>query len=116
MLKPPYGATGSTKCGAATFGWLCVETALVKSVPVPYYAATFGWLCVETTFNFAKVVLTWQPPSGGCVLKLYEFELIVVLQEAATFGWLCVETLKAGIGKHSQIAATFGWLCVETST
>ena len=49
------------------------------------------------------------------MLKLYEFELIVVLQEAATFGWLCVETLKAGIGKHSQIAATFGWLCVETT-
>ena len=78
---------------AATFGWLCVETALVKSVPVPYYAATFGWLCVETTFNFAKVVLTWQPPSGGCVLKpTVRLLAVVSLILAATFGWLCVET------------------------
>ena len=33
---------------AATFGWLCVETYLVRlklAIPI---AATFGWLCVET--------------------------------------------------------------------
>ena len=33
-----------------------------------------------------------QPPSGGCVLKLY---LLIYLNQpplAATFGWLCVET------------------------
>ena len=115
VLKPKLYIFFRNYKSAATFGWLCVETALVKSVPVPYYAATFGWLCVETTFNFAKVVLTWQPPSGGCVLKLYEFELIVVLQEAATFGWLCVETKDKELSFLEKAeAATFGWLCVET--
>ena len=34
---------------AATFGWLCVETAAAKEeVKTLKEAATFGWLCVET--------------------------------------------------------------------
>ena len=34
-------------------------------------AATFGWLCVETTeLDNALNALREQPPSGGCVLKL----------------------------------------------
>ena len=34
--------------GAATFGWLCVET-IKTNVKFPRSsAATFGWLCVET--------------------------------------------------------------------
>ena len=37
-------------------------------------AAAFGRLCVETPLvcNLA-IELRWQPPSGGCVLKLYAY-------------------------------------------
>ena len=55
-------------------------------------AATFGWLCVET---IAELLAKWsgkQPPSGGCVLKQLILHLLVQWLEAATFGWLCVET------------------------
>ena len=34
--------------GAATFGWLCVETVGLNGVFKFVAAATFGWLCVET--------------------------------------------------------------------
>ena len=33
-----------------------------------------------------------QPPSGGCVLKLYVDTNMKNFVDAATFGWLCVET------------------------
>ena len=33
-------------------------------------AATFGWLCVETAYFTKDLMADWQPPSGGCVLKL----------------------------------------------
>ena len=35
------------------------------------YAATFGWLCVETLVMHGDVHGAGQPPSGGCVLKLF---------------------------------------------
>ena len=56
---------------AATFGWLCVETVRVVRVFISSAAATFGWLCVETTARAAGWGRRWQPPSGGCVLKLH---------------------------------------------
>ena len=55
--------------GAATFGWLCVETLLELSLKSMTYAATFGWLCVETQSQQYWLLKLWQPPSGGCVLK-----------------------------------------------
>ena len=33
-----------------------------------------------------------QPPSGGCVLKLFQFSGFVKSPLAAAFGRLCVET------------------------
>ena len=53
----------------ATFGWLCVETlsAVLEAGNVP--PATFGWLCVETAWTASNLPSTFQPPSGGCVLK-----------------------------------------------
>ena len=54
---------------AATFGWLCVETAMPVVAMATDYAATFGWLCVETFRRQRLLHLILQPPSGGCVLK-----------------------------------------------
>ena len=57
-------------------------------------AATFGWLCVETTeLDNALNALREQPPSGGCVLKRQRQKKEKIMKNAATFGWLCVETL-----------------------
>ena len=56
--------------GAATFGWLCVETFGKFNTAFTAKAATFGWLCVETKLP---------------VMTIEQYL-------AATFGWLCVET------------------------
>ena len=49
MLKLAYEAVKRELREAATFGWLCVETARAVRLPVTIWlAATFGWLCVET--------------------------------------------------------------------
>ena len=59
------------KCiSAATFGWLCVETNKKTKSNEREVAATFGWLCVETDEERKQSESVAQPPSGGCVLKL----------------------------------------------
>ena len=55
-----------------------------------------------------------QPPSGGCVLKLCQIKLLLVLSWTAAFGRLCVETIKWIKGHGDNITAAFGRLCVET--
>ena len=55
-----------------------------------------------------------QPPSGGCVLKLFMLFCLLIRFAAAAFGRLCVETsFFVGINKKFN-AAAFGRLCVET--
>ena len=56
-----------------------------------------------------------QPPSGGCVLKLYIYPLIFFVLDPAAFGRLCVETeVAAAQGISKEQPAAFGRLCVET--
>ena len=70
VLKPTIPPTNAC-AAAATFGWLCVETNQQRTYKGLHYAATFGWLCVETFYSDTERLETWwQPPSGGCVLKL----------------------------------------------
>jgi len=57
---------------------------------------------------------TVQPPSGGCVLKLFNGAAVYVKSSAAAFGRLCVETPGDGASPSCAIAAAFGRLCVET--
>ena len=93
MLKQGLDDALDEASKAATFGWLCVETALLLGLTfTAYFAATCGWLCVETA-------------EKGQDLKD---------KTAATFGWLCVETGKNAKPYRQFTAATFGWLCVET--
>ena len=54
----------------AAFGRLCVETPTGIEIEAPKTPAAFGWLCVETPRISVCRVDTFQPPSGGCVLKL----------------------------------------------
>ena len=57
-------------------------------------SAAFGRLCVETQKTLDVCLLNGtQPPSGGCVLKLYIGGFGVVLNWSAAFGRLCVETM-----------------------
>ena len=70
MLKPFDVLVEKVIEKAATFGWLCVETAAITIPCSSVLAATFGWLCVET---------------------LNHTTLNIIIK-AATFGWLCVET------------------------
>ena len=73
MLKHREWDVISESDKAATFGWLCVETGEKKFEFRKSLAATFGWLCVETLLVPAiRQALARQPPSGGCVLKLWK--------------------------------------------
>ena len=57
-------------------------------------AAAFGRLCVETSVPCSQSsVISPQPPSGGCVLKLINLCIMHLKYFAAAFGRLCVETL-----------------------
>ena len=100
---------------AATFGWLCVETALIDSYLCYSVAATFGWLCVET-ISPASVSVPSEAATFGWLCVETRFTLSQVNPHiAATFGWLCVETTPANNFASYPSAATFGWLCVETT-
>ncbi len=55
-----------------------------------------------------------QPPSGGCVLKLLKAKVRLIRQLAAAFGRLCVETVWLSTCNLASCAAAFGRLCVET--
>ena len=55
-----------------------------------------------------------QPPSGGCVLKLFGLSYYPRLASAAAFGRLCVETIFSVYMNLTEEAAAFGRLCVET--
>ena len=56
----------------------------------------------------------WQPPSGGCVLKLVPGMPESEPALAAAFGRLCVETAPRKAASKAPHAAAFGRLCVET--
>ena len=73
---------------AATFGWLCVETALNPIYIKTMEAATFGWLCVETSLPpLLGCGLGEQPPSGGCVLKpMFSKEKLTVVTQPPSGG------------------------------
>ena len=93
---------------AATFGWLCVETLDKNDYGVLKLAATFGWLCVETLFTKHLEEQVTQPPSGGCVLKLASMGFTQMSPDAATFGWLCVETLVKGLNENGAMQPPSG--------
>ena len=42
-----------------------------------------------------RLTCTFQPPSGGCVLKLNRLAHTVNITQSAAFGRLCVETMEA---------------------
>ena len=54
--------------------------------------AAFGRLCVETRRRGSAARRPDQPPSGGCVLKLFEHWEDTNSEIPAAFGRLCVET------------------------
>ena len=56
---------------SAAFGRLCVETDRRDRRLQRTKSAAFGRLCVETIDGNGRVVSLIQPPSGGCVLKLF---------------------------------------------
>ena len=57
----------------AAFRRLCVETRPRQPKQERWGPAAFRRLCVETSIGAVVIgVAAAQPPSGGCVLKLYE--------------------------------------------
>ena len=54
----------------AAFGRLCVETNTTNSIEYDGRSAAFRRLCVETPSGIGRLGIIFQPPSGGCVLKL----------------------------------------------
>ena len=53
----------------AAFRRLCVETAKRRAANSKHGPAAFRRLCVETSWVVREMIVKFQPPSGGCVLK-----------------------------------------------
>ena len=49
-----------------------MKRQVLEQVLTDMLPAAFGRLCVETTAMTAEELNQYQPPSGGCVLKLGE--------------------------------------------
>ena len=101
--------------GPAAFGRLCVETSQCLEIVGRVAPAAFGRLCVETCTQYApKDLQSFQPPSGGCVLKPSVIGVWFNSRAPAAFGRLCVETNTLQIAAEPSYPAAFGRLCVET--
>ena len=82
---------------------------------VYHQPAAFGRLCVETKQEKKARLHQFQPPSGGCVLKLVRTLAKVGIIAPAAFGRLCVETSIETAEEFIRLSpAAFGRLCVET--
>ena len=93
MLKQPNERYPEDRLEAAAFRRLCVETTARLDIFGCLDAAAFRRLCVETSSAKGLSMLDiWQPPSGGCVLKLDELNKHSGFYDAAAFRRLCVET------------------------
>ena len=69
MLKPVLVTAIKNHGGAATFGWLCVETDDVLKITQDLRQPPSGG-CVLKQLTMRDIDLfAMQPPSGGCVLK-----------------------------------------------
>ena len=138
MLKQTNDETGHSNREPAAFGRLCVETHSQELFERVLQPAAFGRLCVETGQHLARLTDRYQPPSGGCVLKLpctttenngtdqppsggcvlkqRFFAIGGAASPPAAFGRLCVETeLENQNQAWRDWPAAFGRLCVETS-
>ncbi len=76
----------------AAFRRLCVETLLEPRLRLAGLPAAFRRLCVETAYRWTAGLAWTQPPSGGCVLKLYTKVQNLQVRKPAAFRRLCVET------------------------
>ena len=83
---------GQLGFGPAAFRRLCVETRLLGFGQLGFGPAAFRRLCVETLSPIRPQAVSWQPPSGGCVLKQNGLDSVSPTYGTAAFRRLCVET------------------------
>ncbi len=77
----------------AAFGRLYVETGVVNLLERMGLPAAFGRLCVETPSSASTPFGSFQPPSGGCVLKLVRNLAAVVFDEQPPSGGCVLKQL-----------------------
>ena len=92
-----------------------LKLLIVKTHILYKVAAAFGRLCVETGMQILSALAKWQPPSGGCVLKLDNdvFFLFIVGQPPS--GGCVLKHYNTVNQIELKLAAAFGRLCVETT-
>ena len=76
--------------------------------------AAFGRLCVETYLNCKTLLNRFQPPSGGCVLKLHVVSLESLFNKQPPSGGCVLKQFAYHCDKDGRLTAAFGRLCVET--
>ena len=69
---------------------------------------------LKPSTNIGRSLKSFQPPSGGCVLKHRARRQPPENQQPAAFGRLCVETKMMDYYFYLGLPAAFGRLCVET--
>ena len=99
----------------AAFRRLCVETNYKLYIDCERFPAAFRRLCVET-LSINRSGKTWQtqPPSGGCVLKLYLliWQFCLIFQPPS--GGCVLKLYRAEQLEREGEPAAFRRLCVET--
>ena len=100
----------------AAFRRLCVETSMTMlSNPIISNQPPSGGCVLKLSGVYQFHQQYHQPPSGGCVLKHQDRNLSVCSTSPAAFRRLCVEThRKAHKHAHLPSPAAFRRLCVET--
>ena len=90
---------------AATFGWLCVETSIWSCSRDEFFGSHLRVaVCWNPDFAARVGKLKAQPPSGGCVLKPYQYRAHGNRFTPATFGGY---TLKQILINLNSIIFTF---------
>ena len=98
----------------AAFGRLCVETKRTHGLLLSPCPAAFGRLCVETVRFCLALSGLHQPPSGGCVLKLFFGRVLQICSIQPPSGGCVLKQSQNGMGERHRKPAAFGRLCVET--
>ncbi len=115
MLKRDYDGVPSCLLDPAAFRRLCVETCLCILKQRALAPAAFRRLCVETMPSLVKAaVCNFQPPSGGCVLKLYLMSIRYNSHVQPPSGGCVLKLRYLMTYFTSRRPAAFRRLCVET--
>ena len=115
MLKLGNNGFRAERYPPAAFRRLCVETPRLRFMVSRTNQPPSGGCVLKLYPDSLIPTMVRQPPSGGCVLKLLCCQVFFRIKPPAAFRRLCVETMPECFVRLVGRPAAFRRLCVETS-